>query len=229
MSTPIYVYGLIALSQQVPKPNGLSEPRIVVQMSENEYGDLPLTNEQIEELYRLFRRRVRTADEEADTEFDLPEEIKDKLDTSSTSELLEKSKKYPKILPQYEKGKWTSVETINKYRLRTTAKAATEIFQDIQGFNTNSLLEDIYNTMENIRRLAVFAFANAKSIDHEAKDLATKVLHLSASVKHLEEQEDNEKISEFSPETVEKINNARFERSVIQSATRGLTYGRNQQ
>ncbi|KAI9482793.1 MAG: hypothetical protein EXX96DRAFT_630843 [Benjaminiella poitrasii] len=73
-----------------------------------------LTNEQIEELYRLFRRRARTEDEGAGTEFDLPEEIKDELDTSSTSELLAKSKKYPKILPQYEKGKWTSAETINK-------------------------------------------------------------------------------------------------------------------
>ncbi|CEG75793.1 hypothetical protein RMATCC62417_10783 [Rhizopus microsporus] len=73
--------------------------------------------------------------------------------------------------------------------------------------------------MEKARRLAVYSFQTAKNIDIEARALATKALRLPQSLRYLEEQpEENERLA-LSPETVEKISQARFEAAVIQRAT----------
>ena len=72
--------------------------------------------------------------------------------------------------------------------------------------------------MEKIRRLAIYGYTTAKYMDQEAKELATKALRLPTSVRYLEDNDDGDKKMAFSPETVEKIFQARYESSVLRSA-----------
>ncbi|KAI9483017.1 MAG: hypothetical protein EXX96DRAFT_556544, partial [Benjaminiella poitrasii] len=75
--------------------------------------------------------------------------------------------------------------------------------------------------MEKARRLVIFAFANAKFVDQDMKNLATKALHLPASLEHLEQEDDSGKVLAFSPETVEKVHNARFNQAILKGAAEG--------
>lgn len=186
---------------------------------------IQLSDEQKEQLYREFRQRAKIEEESYEGEFELPDEILDDLENTSKTDLTQRLKKYQKSIPKYEKGKWTSAETINKcfhadlkrenldsyqvisshYRhsdkLRTAGSAATEIFQEIQSIIGEE--ESVFaNVLEKTRRLAIFAYANAKFIDQEAKEIATKALHLPASVRHLGEEEETDKTLAFAPDIV---------------------------
>jgi hypothetical protein len=212
----------------------------------NDNRNIQLSEEQKEQLYREFRQRAKIEDENYEGEFELPDEILDDLENTPKIEFTQRFRKYQKSLPRYEKGKWTSAETINKcfhadlkienldsyqvisnhYRhsdkLRTAGTAATEIFQELQSLIGHE--DSVFtNVLEKTRRLAIFAYANAKFIDQEAKEIATKALHLPASIRHLGEEEETEKILAFTPEVVEQVHKARFEQSLLRGNARGST------
>ncbi|KAG0774333.1 hypothetical protein G6F62_012379 [Rhizopus arrhizus] len=105
-------------------------------------------------------------------------------------------------------------------KLRTAGAAATEIFEELQSLIGTE--DSIFaNVLEKARRLAIFTYANAKFIDQEAKEIATKALHLPASVRHLGEEEETDKTLAFSPEIVEQVHKARFEQSLLRGNARG--------
>ncbi|KAG1624930.1 hypothetical protein G6F45_009602 [Rhizopus arrhizus] len=200
----------------------------------NEFNYIQLSDEQKEQLYQEFKLRARIEEEAREGEFDIPEEILENLDNTSKGELKTQFKRYHKSLPQYKRGTWTSAETINKcfhadlkrnnldsyqvvcrdYRhsekLRTAATAATEIYEEL-----SSLIDGenhvLINALEKARRLAVFAFANAKFIDQEAKELAAKALKLPPSIRNFAEEEETDKILAFSSEKVEQVHKALIE------------------
>ncbi|KAG1257462.1 hypothetical protein G6F68_009288 [Rhizopus microsporus] len=210
----------------------------------NDNNNIQLSEEQKEQLYREFKQRARIEDEAYEREFEIPEEILEDLDNTSKTDFHQRFKKYQRSLPKYQKTQWTSAETINKCfhadlkrenldsyqvisshykhsdKLRTAGAAATEIFEELQSLIGTE--DSIFaNVLEKARRLAIFTYANAKFIDQEAKEIATKALHLPASVRHLGEEEETDKTLAFSPEIVEQVHKARFEQSLLRGNARG--------
>ena len=97
---------------------------------------------------------------------------------------------------------------------------AAEIYQKYQYVIENGDTKDgMRNILERIRRLAVYQFGTGKELDKDAQDLTTKELWLPDSLRYLEYDEEEEKDYFFSLEVVEKIQQTRFEESVIRGAT----------
>ncbi|KAG1142077.1 hypothetical protein G6F37_009447 [Rhizopus arrhizus] len=59
--------------------------------------------------------------------------------------------------------------------------------------------------MSQASKSAVFGFAHAKELDHEAKDYSTKALRLPASLRHVEQEEDGRKLNLFDSEFVKEL------------------------
>ncbi|KAG0161756.1 hypothetical protein DFQ30_005815, partial [Apophysomyces sp. BC1015] len=78
--------------------------------------------------------------------------------------------------------------------------------------------------MESARRLAVFAWAQARQQDEDAKDFAVKALKLPASLKHLETKESKRREA-FSADFIEQYNEANFQQRLLRAAVSGNTYG----
>jgi hypothetical protein len=114
-------------------------------------------------------------------------------------------------------------------RLRVAARGAADIYEDLQ-YKTNgnghtSNDEIVHQCLEKLRRLAIFSYATAKSMDEEAKSVAIKALRLPQSIKHLEEDSEPEGSLAFSPEVVEKMHQARFEAQDLRNASNSYTRG----
>lgn len=169
------------------------------------------------------------------------------MEDTSAIDLRYNTTKYQKDVQQYDGGNWTKQGTINQVfikdlkkhqvetysvvqqlykhseKLRVAARAATEVFSDIQ-----FLLErggdpsdgDILGGIsEKARRLAVYSFASGRTINQEAKETAAKALKLPDNVKHIaEEDREEDKNLAFTPELVERIQQARYEESILRSA-----------
>ena len=204
-----------------------------------------LTTEQINELLELSKK-LNEREERADHNDrpELPEELYQEMEHSSSAELKGKLKKFAKDTIKYDGGKWTRSGAVNKLflpelrkynvdasqtvaaiykgadRLRTAARSATEIYNDLQYIiEEGGQEEDMRQILEKVRRLAVYGFATGKELDGDAKDLTTRALRLPSSLKYLEDEEDDEKDLAFSPNLVEKIQQARYEESILRNAT----------
>ncbi|KAG1455997.1 hypothetical protein G6F56_006934 [Rhizopus delemar] len=120
--------------------------------------------------------------------FDLPREKNSRIWTS----LPKKSSRgaINKVFTQdYKKYNVDSYQFIsNKYkdadRLRVAARGGADIFQDLQALISRGGAgeEEISQIMEKARRLSVYAFASSKTIDNEAKTIATKALRLPGNL-----------------------------------------------
>jgi hypothetical protein len=72
------------------------------------------------------------------------------------------------------------------------------------------------HTLEKIRRLAVYSFGTGKELDKDGKGLVTKAIRLPESLKYLEDKDGKDNF--FSPDSVEKIHQTRFEETVVKRA-----------
>ncbi|KAG1033716.1 hypothetical protein G6F43_013527 [Rhizopus delemar] len=200
-----------------------------------------LTQEQIQEILELSRRlKQQDLENESIEDQSLPTEILDDLEHSPKNTLKTKLKQFAKETNKYEGGKWTQSGTVNKIylpelkkyqvdatqtitaftkgadRLRTAGRAATNIYQEFHHVIENGgSEEEMYHILEKIRRLAVYSFGTGKELDKDGKDLATKALRLPESLKYLEDEEEEGKDYFFSPDIVEKIQQTRFEETVL--------------
>ncbi|KAI8637086.1 hypothetical protein BD408DRAFT_486444 [Parasitella parasitica] len=96
-------------------------------------------------------------------------------------------------------------------RLRTTARATTEIFSDFQQIlNDGGSQDDMEVVLQKIQRLAIYSFATGKELDQEAKDLAIKTIQLPENMQYLRDGEDESKDMAFPPEVVEQIQQSRY-------------------
>jgi hypothetical protein len=217
-----------------------------------------LTQEQLLEHLELGRPLKIESDRREIREDLLPEEILEDLEDSSKAQLNTNLKKFQRKAIHYEGGRWFKSGAINKIfiqdlkktnlnvftvadykykdaeRHRTAGKAAAEIYQDlkacVEGIGQEGPLQDI---LEKVKRLSVYGYASSKIIDAEAKHISTKALKLPASVKFLEDGDKDEKGLSFDEETVERIQQARYEEAILRRATapqrnqfRGRGYGR---
>ncbi|KAG1136169.1 hypothetical protein G6F37_012346 [Rhizopus arrhizus] len=198
----------------------------------------------VEQLLQQFAQRLRTEESYDKDSANLPDEVFEELGSSSKSELQANLKRYTREIPKYKGSQWTTPETINKEftrdlkkytvesyqlimtmyknseRVRLQARAAAEVFEEFKNGSQNGGSEDDFAaTMEKLRRLSIYGFVTAKEIDHEAKQATFKALRLPESVKHLAEDEPGEKVFAIDQETVERIHKARYEQSVLRSAT----------
>ncbi|KAG1041327.1 hypothetical protein G6F43_012107 [Rhizopus delemar] len=204
-----------------------------------------LTQEQIQETLELSRRlKEQDLKNHSIEDQSLPTEILDDLEYSPKNTLKTKLKQFAKETNKYEGGKWTQSGMVNKIylpelkkyqvdanqtitaftkganRLRTAGRAATDIYQEFYHVIENGgSEEEMYHILEKIRRLAVYSFGTGK-------DLATKALRLPESLKYLEDEDEDEDGKDyfFSPDIVEKIQQTRFEETVIKGATQ-LKFG----
>lgn len=175
------------------------------------------------------------------------------LEENSKLQLQENFKRYKKDLTRYAHDEWTVAEEINKsltpklkqhtvettqlvssiYKgaeiIRTFGRGATEVFEqlktiregEISGEEANAILEEVF---ESAKRLSIFAWAQGKQQDEEAREFAIKALRLPTSLKHLETKDTGKKEA-FSLEFIEQYNEARFQQSILRSATTTNSYG----
>jgi hypothetical protein len=198
-----------------------------------------LTKEELLELLALARQRQPSDSPE------LPSPILDELERSSHREISAFCKKFPRDLLAYRGENWTRSgatnpqfvrtlkdKTIDTYqhvqqqyrdanRLRTVARAATEIFEDLATALDDSptiTTNHLEQTLEKCRQLAVFSFASAKMVDHEAREATAKAINLPDSLQHFNTFDDDEKDYAYSPEQMEQINTKTFERQLLRQA-----------
>ncbi|PHZ09421.1 uncharacterized protein RHIMIDRAFT_240533 [Rhizopus microsporus ATCC 52813] len=172
----------------------------------------------------------------------LPNEILEELENSSSINLQKNIKEFVKNLPKYEGREWTNSEIFNKEfhrelkrktvdalqstnavykgadRLIIAGRAATGLYEECQQFlESGGSEEQFFHIMEGIRQLAVYSYATSKTTKSEARTMAIKALRLPDSVKHLEE-EPSDKALALGREEVERIFQARYEQSILRNA-----------
>ncbi|KAG1148773.1 hypothetical protein G6F37_008064 [Rhizopus arrhizus] len=193
---------------------------------------------------------------------ELPERIREILDETPTFDLKDDIKRFKKHVPKYNHDEWTRTPQINKEftnelkkwkvdtfqvvtsiikhaeEARFQARTSTEIFELLESIEEKCRFEDegthqtFLDAMAQASKSAVFGFAHAKELDHEAKDYSAKALRLPASLRHVE-QEDRRKPNLFDSEFVKELHEARFSQRVIAGATnyygrgRGFSHGSN--
>lgn len=165
-------------------------------------------------------------------------DVSSRLEENTQHQLKENFKWYKRDLSKYHHDDWTVGEEINKplllnlknYTMDTTQavnaiykgseiiwtqdRAATEIFEQLNALSEGELSHDaarqiLDEIIENAKRLVVFAWAQARHHDAEAKDYAIKALKSSVSLKHLETK-DSDKWDVFSLEFTEQYNEANY-------------------
>ncbi|SAL96898.1 hypothetical protein [Absidia glauca] len=105
-------------------------------------------------------------------------------------------------------------------RLRHTAAAATELFEDItiileQVQQPENLAHQLATIQEKCRLLVRFGYSSGKLMDQEARDVTTMDLRLPPSLKRLEDEPDEDKDLVFSADEIQQINKARYEHQAV--------------
>ncbi|KAG0752280.1 hypothetical protein G6F60_011825 [Rhizopus arrhizus] len=198
------------------------------------------TRTKVEQLFREFTRNLKIEEAERHEVQELSEDILEELDQSAKSTIQNNLKRFARETPKIKGRKWTTSETINKdfindlkrhqvdsfqlinnkyrdaERVRLQARAAASIYDSLKrGFEEGGNEENFYDSLEHVRRLAVYGFATSKEMDHEDKTATLKALRLPERLKHLEEEEPGEKVFALDSETVEKIHKVRYEQSIL--------------
>ncbi|KAG2217083.1 hypothetical protein INT45_004072 [Circinella minor] len=206
-----------------------------------------ISPEELQELLEIARElKLKANERDRKGIYELPPQILNDLEETNNRILQDTLKQYSKDLLNYEGKQWTKSGAINKAfsyelkrqnveattviqtkykdgdRLRQAGRATTEIYEDLEFILDNEQAptkEELENIMEKVRRLAVFNFAMGKTIDNETKEIARKALRLPSSVRYIEDEEDTGKDLAFSPESVQKIQQARYEQAVVRGAS----------
>lgn len=205
------------------------------------------TEEEVLQLFQRFRDEEKTINQQTREERPLPLDITTYLEESTPLQIQENFKRFKRELSKYQDEEWTVGEEINKslipklksytvdtaqvvtsiYKgsetLRTHGRAATELYEQLSTLQEGEMSQNeahqlLETTRENAKRLAIFAWYQAKQQDEEAKEYAVKALRLPASLKHLETKPTGKKEA-FSSEFLEQYNEASYQQRIIQAAT----------
>ncbi|PHZ09028.1 uncharacterized protein RHIMIDRAFT_240902, partial [Rhizopus microsporus ATCC 52813] len=178
----------------------------------NDQSEQLFTREQVEQIIEEMSRKINL-DRSGEDPTNLPNEILEELENSSSINLQKNIKEFVKSLPKYEGSEWTNNEIFNKEfhrelkrktvdalqstnavykgadRLIIAGRAATGLYEECQQFlESGGSEEQFFHIMEGIRQLAVYSYATGKATKSEARTMAIKALRLPDSVKHLEEE-----------------------------------------
>lgn len=227
--------------------SGINEDEI--NQEQQQQAQTPLyTREDVANILREFERE---RDEQKELSYkgkQLPEGIREVLDSTPTSDLKEDIKRYKKLIPRYKHEEWTKNQQINKEFVpdlkkwkvdshqvvtsifkyaesaRLQARASTEIFEILESIEENLQFrsEEDHQTfitaMSQAAKLEVFGFTQGRSMDQDAKEYASKALRLPASLRHVEQEEDSKTTNLFDTEFVKNLHEARFAQKVISGA-----------
>ncbi|EIE91833.1 hypothetical protein RO3G_16544 [Rhizopus delemar RA 99-880] len=187
---------------------------------QQEQTQVPIyTRDDVTAILREFERQRDEQKEFSYKGKQVPEGIPEILDATPASDLKDDIKRYKKQIPRYNHGEWTKNQQINKefipdlkkwkvathqvvssiFKLaegaRLQARASTEIFELLETIEDklqfrNEDQQTFITAMSQAAKLAVFGFTQARNLDQDAKEYATKALRLPASLRHVEQEED---------------------------------------
>ena len=166
------------------------EPQYTENNEQNQQRTYTFTQEELEEMFAKVISRTRT-EQGTKAKPELPEDIQDILDNTSHLDLRSRVKQFLREIPDYQGRDWITNEVVNKAfiqelknaridtyqlvqqkyseasKLRSSAKAATEIYNDIQEFiqNPNENTGKLHNAIEKSRQLAIANFHGARKMD----------------------------------------------------------------
>ncbi|RCH91806.1 hypothetical protein CU097_002891 [Rhizopus azygosporus] len=158
---------------------------------------------------------------------ELPKEILEELEHSSSNTLHRGIKEFSKSIPKYEDNEWTASEMFNREfhkelkrrtidafqstnvvykkadRLIIAGRAAASLSEECKQFLEQGNEETFLHIMEGVRQLAIYSLVSSKTTNTEARPMALKALKLPDSVKHLD-GESNDRSLALNEETVER-------------------------
>jgi hypothetical protein len=220
------------------------EPQYTENNEQNQQRTYTFTQEELEEMFAKVISRTRT-EQGTKAKPELPVDIQDILDNTSHLDLRSRVKQFLREIPDYQGGDWTTNEVVNKAfiqelknaridtyqlvqqkyseasKLRTSAKAATKIYNDIQEFiqNPNENTGKLHNAIEKSRELAIANFHGARKMDREAKELVARAIKLPYNIHINSEEEDDTRRTTFDKDTMDKIHQTRFENRLLKQAS----------
>ncbi|CEG64697.1 hypothetical protein RMATCC62417_16534 [Rhizopus microsporus] len=152
---------------------------------------------------------------------------------SSSKKLWTNTQKFTKEALQYDGGKWTKSDAVNKMFVQELKNAKMDAYQSIQqrlkdGDRLRVAARGAIEVFEEIkfvvRRLVIYAFAASKSIDNEANELTARFLKLPGSARYLNEEDEGDEDDKdfvFSQEDVDRIQQARYEEAIVNNIRYG--------
>ncbi|CEG67190.1 hypothetical protein RMATCC62417_03656 [Rhizopus microsporus] len=215
----------------------------------NDQSEQLFTREQVGQIIEEMSRKLNL-DRSSEGSTNLPNEILEELENSSSINLQKNIKEFVKNIPKYEGSEWFNSEIFNKEfhrelkretmdalqstnavykgadRLIIAGRAAINLYEECQQFlESGGSEEQFFHIMEGIQQLAVYSYATSKITKSEARTMAIKALRLADSVKHLEEDPSDKAMAlALGREEAERIFQARYEQSILKNAV-----GRQQQ
>jgi hypothetical protein len=176
--------------------------------------------------------------------FELPPIIKESLDNSTTREQQKENSKFIKRLRVYDGENWTRPGATNKElinelkkahvdanqlvqqiykdaeKIRHTARAATELYEDIDTILELDDLQTIQQELSNLQQkcgvLSIYGFSTSKQLDQDAKKITTTAIRLPQSMRYIAEIDEEDKDMAFSSEDMERLHTERFQERLLQ-------------
>jgi hypothetical protein len=197
------------------------------------------------------------------TSYPLPATIKEDLDNTTTKDRKSATARFIKRLNRYDGENWTRGGATNKQlvselkrsqvdanqlvqqiykdgeKIRNTARAATELYEDIEAIMEEDEKETIQQHLSTIQQkcqvLAVYGYSSAKQLDEEARRITSINIKLPNSMRDLIETEEDDKEMAFSQEDMELLRTERFHERLLQQSSyrrgngngNGNNYGRH--
>jgi hypothetical protein len=174
----------------------------------------------------------------------LPTPIFDDLESTTNKERKNNNARFIKKLTRYDGGKWTKGGATNKTiiqelkrstidanqlvqqlykdgeKLRITARAATELYEDISTIleedNAEITKQQILFLREKCHVLATYSYSIGKEMDDEAKKVTTANIKLPTTMRHLNDNEEEDKELVFSNDEIELLHQERFHERLLQ-------------
>jgi hypothetical protein len=192
---------------------------------------------------------------ERNESYNLPTTINESLHDTSPKEQRQLNGRFVKQLRQYEGNQWTKGGATNKElvpelkkahvdanqhiqqiyidadKIRNTARAATELYQDLDTIASMENMEEIGSALNNLQQkcqlLAFYGFTTSKQLDNDARKLTSTAIRMPASMRYIADNEDDDKELAFSAEEMERLYTERFQERLLISNTnrRQQSYG----
>ncbi|EIE91973.1 hypothetical protein RO3G_16684 [Rhizopus delemar RA 99-880] len=234
----------------------MSDIENVEHQGQQQEQTLLYTRDDVAKILKEFDRQREEQRESIYRGIQLPEQIREILDETPTADLKDDIKRFKRNVPKYNHNEWTRTPQINKEFInelkkwkvdthqvvtsiikhaeeaRFQARTSTEIFEILESIEGKCTLEGeesrqlFFNAMAQASRAAVCGFAHARDLDQEAKEYSTKVLRLPASLRYMEQEEDNRKPNLFDNDFVKDLHDVRFNQRILSGAANYNNRGR---
>jgi hypothetical protein len=202
-----------------------------------------LSQEEIQSILQLAQTLHRDGNEKVE----MPNLILDNLNNTTTKDQQRTNNRFVRQLRNYDGDQWTKAGATNKEllvelkkanvdanqhvqqvykdaeRIRNTARAATELYDDINTIINSDNIEELKSQLGNLQQkcamLAFYGYSTSKQLDNEAKKITTSAIRLPNSMRFVAETEDEDKDLVFTPEEMERLFDDRYKEQMLRQAT----------